>query len=112
MNSTYLNPIFILANEDLKRKMYGCILVVGGGMKFQGIGTWLQNRISLQIPYMFRAEQLDIITHPKEMDPSMTAWKGAAIMSCLESAQELWIQNTEWDKIGVKILRERAPFMW
>jgi actin-related protein 8 len=43
------------ATEDLKRKMYGCILVVGGGMKFTGIGTWLQNRISLQIPYMFRA---------------------------------------------------------
>jgi actin-related protein len=43
------------ATEDLKRKMYGCILVVGGGMKFIGIGTWLQNRISLQIPYMFRA---------------------------------------------------------
>jgi actin-related protein 8 len=35
--------------------MYGCILVVGGGMKFIGIGTWLQNRISLQIPYMYRA---------------------------------------------------------
>lgn len=44
-----------LANEDLKRKMYGCILVVGGGMKFIGIGTWLQNRISLQIPYLYRA---------------------------------------------------------
>lgn len=43
------------ATEDLKRKMYGCILVVGGGMKFTGIGTWLQNRISLQIPYMYRA---------------------------------------------------------
>lgn len=42
----------------------------------------------------------------------MTAWKGAAIMSCLESAQELWIQNTEWEKIGVKILREKAPFIW
>jgi actin-related protein len=45
----------LLATEDLKRKMYGCILVVGGGMKFTGIGTWLQNRISLQIPYMYRA---------------------------------------------------------
>jgi len=98
--------------EDLKRKMYGCILVVGGGMKFTGIGTWLQNRISLQIPYMYRAEQLDIITTPKEMDPQMTAWKGAAIMSCLESAQELWIYPVEWEKTGVKILRERAPFMW
>lgn len=35
--------------------MYGCILVVGGGMKFSGIATWLQNRISLQIPYLYRA---------------------------------------------------------
>lgn len=47
--------VHITANEDLKRKMYGCILIVGGGMKFAGIATWLQNRISLQIPYVYRA---------------------------------------------------------
>lgn len=35
--------------------MYSCIIIVGSGMKFQGIGMWLHNRISLQIPYMFRA---------------------------------------------------------
>lgn len=35
--------------------MYSCVLVVGSGMKFQGIGMWLHNRISLQIPYMYRA---------------------------------------------------------
>lgn len=62
--------------------------------------------------HILLAEQLDIITTPKEMDPQMTAWKGAAIMSCLESAQELWIYPVEWEKLGVKILRERAPFMW
>ncbi|XP_046593472.1 actin-related protein 8 isoform X1 [Neodiprion virginianus] len=101
-----------ITTDDLKRKMYSCILVVGSGMKFQGIGMWLHNRISLQIPYMYRAEQLDIITQPKEMDPGMTAWKGAAILSCLESAQELWIGRQEWEQIGVRILRERAPFMW
>lgn len=43
------------ATDDLKRKMYSCVLVVGSGMKFQGIGMWLHNRISLQIPYMYRA---------------------------------------------------------
>ncbi|XP_068084307.1 actin-related protein 8 isoform X2 [Anabrus simplex] len=112
LDQAVLQSIDRCPTEDLKRKMYGCILVVGGGMKFTGIGTWLQNRISLQIPYMFRAEQLDIITTPKEMDPQITAWKGAAIMSCLESAQELWIYPSEWEKIGVKILRERALFMW
>lgn len=76
------------------------------------IGTWLQNRISLQIPYLYRAEQLDIITNPREMDSSMVAWKGACIMSCLETAQELWIEAGEWQKYGVKVLRERAPFTW
>lgn len=50
--------MFNSATEDLKRKMYGCILVVGGGMKFSGIATWLQNRISLQIPYLYRAGKI------------------------------------------------------
>lgn len=101
-----------VANDDLKRKMFGCILVVGGGMKFPGIGKWLQNRVGLQIPYLYRSEQLDIVMSPKDMDPAMTAWKGAAVMSCLESAPELWIQTNEWSKFGVRILREKAPFMW
>ncbi|RZC36664.1 actin-related protein 8, partial [Asbolus verrucosus] len=110
LDQAVLQSIDRCPNEDLKRKMYGCILIVGGGMKFSGIGTWLQNRISLQIPYLYRAEQLDIITNPRDMDPAMVAWKGACIMSCLETAHELWILATEWEKYGVRILRERAPF--
>ncbi|XP_051170338.1 actin-related protein 8 [Leptopilina boulardi] len=112
LDHAVLQSIDRCPTEDLKRKMYSCVLIVGSGMKFQGIGMWLHNRISLQIPYMYRAEQLDIITQPKEMDPGMTAWKGAAILSCLESAQELWISRQEWERSGVRLLRERAPFMW
>lgn len=46
------------------------------------------------------------------MDSSMIAWKGASILSCLETAHELWISRAEWEKYGVRILRERAPFTW
>lgn len=112
LDQAVLQSIDRCPNEDLKRKMYGCILIVGGGMKFQGIATWLQNRISLQIPYVYRAEQLDIIINPRDMDSAMVAWKGASIMSCLETAQELWIPVREWEKYGVRMLRERAPFTW
>ncbi|KAJ6636054.1 Actin-related protein 8 [Pseudolycoriella hygida] len=112
LDQAVLQSIERCPNDELKRKMYGCILVVGGGMKFIGIGKWLQNRVGLQIPYLFRSEHLDIVTSPKEMDPAMTAWKGAAVMSCLESAPELWIQSSEWQKCGLRILREKAPFMW
>lgn len=112
LDQAILQSIDRCPTEDLKRKMYGCILVVGGGMKFSGIGTWLQNRISLQIPYLYRAEQLDIITNPRDMDSAMIPWKGACIMSCLETAHELWIHSSEWKKVGVRVLRERAPFTW
>ncbi|XP_015184816.1 PREDICTED: actin-related protein 8 [Polistes dominula] len=112
LDHAILQSIDRCPSEDLKRKMSSCILVVGSGMKFQGIGMWLHNRISLQIPYMYRTETLDIITQPKEMDPGITTWKGAAILSCLESALELWIGRQEWERFGVRILRERAPFLW
>ncbi|XP_050454299.1 actin-related protein 8 isoform X3 [Cataglyphis hispanica] len=112
LDQAILQSIERCSNEDFKRKMYSCVLVVGSGLKFKGIGTWLRNRISLQTPYMYRPEQLDIITQPKDMDPGMTTWKGAGILSCLESAQELWIARTEWHRWGVRILRERSPFLW
>lgn len=44
----------VSATEDMKRKMYNCILVVGGGMKFNGIATYLQNRLHLQVPFAYR----------------------------------------------------------
>lgn len=48
----------------------------------------------------------------QDMDPRMTSWKGAAILASLDTAQELWIRPNEWQQNGVKILRERAPFVW
>ncbi|KAL0280350.1 UNVERIFIED_CONTAM: hypothetical protein PYX00_001668 [Menopon gallinae] len=112
LDQAVLQSIDRCPSEDVKRKMYGCILIVGSGMKFHGISKWLQNRIALQTPYLYRSEQVYIITNAKEMDSGMTCWKGAAILSCLESAQELWVYPAEFEKWGVKILRERAPFMW
>ena len=48
----------------------------------------------------------------QDLDPQLTSWKGASILSCLDTTQELWIRNKEWNRFGVKILRERAPFYW
>lgn len=96
----------------MKKKMLSSILLVGGSVKFSGIDKWLQLRLQNQLPATQKSEHIEIITSAKEMDPAMTTWKGAAIMSCLESASELWISKTDWDRQGVKVLRERAPFTW
>lgn len=112
LDAAILQSIDRCPSEELKRKMYSNILIVGGGSKIEGLSTWLQNRLSLQIPYNYKSEQLEIVTSPKDIDPETIVWKGAAVMSCLESAVELWISQTDWNKHGLKILRERAPFIW
>lgn len=112
LDQAILQSIERCPNDEMKRKMYSCILVIGGGMKFKGIGKWLQNRLALQIPYAFRPEQIDVITSPKDLEPSYVTWKGGAIMASLESAPELWITRADWEKYGLKVLREKAPFMW
>ncbi|CAL4167632.1 unnamed protein product, partial [Meganyctiphanes norvegica] len=112
MEQAILTSIERCPSEEIKRKMYGSILIVGGGAKFDNIGKWLQSRLALQIPVAFRPEQIEIFTRAKDMDPCMTMWKGAALMTCLEGSHELWIQQAEWNKHGLKILREKCPFIW
>lgn len=112
LDMAVLQSIERCGGEEQKRKMYSTILIVGGGLKFDGIGQWLQSKLSLHIAYANKPDQMDIITSPKESDPEITTWRGAAILASLETAQELWITSEEWKKHSVTILRERALFMW
>lgn len=113
LDQAILQSIAHCTNDEVKRKMYSCILVVGGSIKFSGIKKWLQNRLALQIPYNFRgADQLDFVNSPKDMDAANVTWKGSAVMSCLESSGELWITMEEYQRYGIKVLREKVPFIW
>ncbi|ALC49328.1 Arp8 [Drosophila busckii] len=94
-------------NYETRRKMFGAILLVGSSAKTKGLTAWLEQRIMAQVP-----TGLEVNVFTKGMDVGMVAWKGAAIMSVLESARELWITRTEWQRYGLRILRERSPFLW
>lgn len=52
------------------------------------------------------------VLFPQEMDPRIVAWKGGAVLSILDSAQELWVTEQEWNIIGVRALREKSLFVW
>lgn len=136
LDAAVLQSIERCGSDELKRKMYGAVLVVGGGLRFAGAGKWLAGRLALQTPFMFRsvdgagggsgtgggassaggngsAATPDVVTFgAKDGEPVATAWRGAAIMVGLESAPELFIKAADWQKFGVRVLREKAPFMW
>ncbi len=99
-------------SDEAKRKMFGNILLVGGGAKIPGLEAYLSSRLALQVPAQFRGEAMEVTANAKDAPADVTCWRGAAVMATLETAQELWITPAEWRKLGQKMLRERAPFPW
>ena len=55
---------------------------------------------------------IEIISSPKDLDPQIVTWKGAAILAGLESSNELWISGKEWSSWSIRILKEKAMFNW
>lgn len=112
IDSAILQSIEHLSNDDLKKKMYNCILLIGGGSKIPGLAKWLQNKIRQSIPPIYRTENIDIVNTVKDGDPGNVVWRGAALMTSLESAEELWVTKEDWNQNGVRVLREKVPFIW
>ncbi|XP_077134445.1 actin-related protein 8 [Ranitomeya variabilis] len=114
LDKAILHSIDCCTSDDTKKKMYSSILVVGGGLKFHKAQQFLRHRILNKMPPSFRrmVENVEVITRPKDMDPRLIAWKGGAVLACLDTTQELWIYQREWQRFGVRMLRERAAFVW
>ncbi|EDX02655.1 actin-related protein 8 isoform X1 [Drosophila yakuba] len=108
LDQAVIQAISRLSNYETKRKMFGSILLVGSSAKLPGLAAWLEHRISQQV--QSTGTEVNVLT--KGMDAGMVAWKGAAIMSVLESARELWISQHDWQRHGLRVLRERSPFLW
>ncbi|XP_017011227.2 actin-related protein 8 [Drosophila takahashii] len=108
LDQAVIRSISRLSSGETRRKMFGSILLVGSSAKLPGLAAWLEHRISQQI----QPTDTEVNVFTKGMDAGMVAWKGAAIMSVLESARELWISQHDWQRHGLRILRERSPFLW
>ncbi|XP_019728685.1 actin-related protein 8 [Hippocampus comes] len=114
LDKAILHSIDCCASDETKRKMYSSILVVGGGLMFHGAQEFLLHRIINKMPPSFRrlVDSVEVITRPKDMDPRLISWKGGAVLACLDTTQEMWIHQREWQRFGVRMLRERAAFVW
>jgi len=51
----------------MKKRMYSCIVVVGGGLMFPGAQSWLQYLVWTHMPSHMRLalDTMDVITKPK-----------------------------------------------
>lgn len=51
---------------------------------------------AIATPLVENMEKVQIIPPPKEVDPRVVAWKGAAVLGKMDGASELWVTPSDW----------------
>lgn len=62
-------------------------------------------------------EKVQIIPPPKDVDPKVLAWKGAAVLGKMDGVSDLWITSDDWvsNSLGCLVLRDSFPpkgYLW
>jgi len=62
---------------------------------------WFLNRNASRLqaiatPLVPGMDKVQIIPPPKEVDPRVLAWKGAAVLGKMDSVSDLWLTPIDW----------------
>jgi len=103
-------------STEVKRRLYGTILLIGGGAHTEGLAHYLEWRIAccwkLAEDSAEGIERVEVVKLPAGTEPQALAWHGAALLPKLESGRTLWILNDEWLRRGALAAREVCAFPW
>jgi actin-related protein 8 len=98
--------------DDKIRKYLQAVLVIGGTAHIPGMGHALESRLqAIATPLVQNMEKVQIIPPPKEVDPRVLAWKGAAVLGKMDSVSDLWVTKADWDILGMRGLKERCFYL-
>lgn len=51
---------------------------------------------AIATPLVPNMEKVQIIPPPKDVDPRMLAWKGAAVLGKMDGVADLWVTAADW----------------
>ncbi|KAI6164647.1 hypothetical protein EDD17DRAFT_1561775 [Pisolithus thermaeus] len=98
--------------DDRIRKYLQAVLVVGGSAHIPGMAHALESRLqAIATPLVPNMEKVQIIPPPKDVDPKVLAWKGAAVLAKMDSVADLWLTCADWDMLGMRGLKERCFYL-
>jgi hypothetical protein len=87
---------------DLRKDLYGNIVLAGGSTMFPGINTRLEKEmIQLAPPTM----KIKVIAPPER---KYSVWIGGSILASLSTFQNMWITKEEYDEAGPAIVHRKC----
>jgi actin-related protein len=83
---------------DLRRDLYGNIVLSGGSTMYPGLKERLTKEIKEQIPGNV---EVKIIAPPERM---YSVWIGGSILSSLKTFQRMWVTRREYKQMGPQVI--------
>ncbi|KAJ6561856.1 actin 1 [Mycena capillaripes] len=87
---------------DLRRELYGNIVLSGGSTMFPGIADRMQKELSMLAPPSVKVK----IYAPPERKYSV--WIGGSILTSLSTFQNIWCSKQEYDESGPGIIHRKC----
>ncbi|KAI0640783.1 actin-like ATPase domain-containing protein [Trametes meyenii] len=98
--------------DEKIRKYLQAVLVVGGTALVPGMAHALESRLqAIATPLVPNMEKVQIIPPPKDVDPRVLAWKGAAVLGKMDGVADLWVAPADWELFGMRALKERCFYL-
>jgi actin beta/gamma 1 len=87
---------------DIRKDLYGNVVMSGGSTMFEHIPTRLQKEIKALAPDSITVK---IIAPPER---KYSVWIGGSILSSLSTFEEMWISKNEYDEAGPAIVHRKC----
>ncbi|CAJ1370876.1 unnamed protein product [Effrenium voratum] len=89
-------------NVDIRRELYGNVVLAGGGSLFPGLERRLQMELASLAP---PSTEVKVLCPPER---KYSAWIGGSILTSLSTFQQMWISRAEYDESGPSIVHRKC----
>ncbi|KAH8235482.1 hypothetical protein KR032_001275, partial [Drosophila birchii] len=87
---------------DIRKDLYGNIVLSGGSTMFPGIVNRMQKEITTLAP---SAVKLKVIAPPER---KYSVWIGGSILGSMDTFRQMWITKEEYDEVGPSIVHRKC----
>ena len=91
---------------DIRRELYGNLVVTGGNSLFAGFTDRLQKKLTELTTQNMKVK---LIAPQSSIERRFSSWIGGSILACLGSFQQMWMSRQEYDEHGAILVERKCP---
>jgi len=92
------------------RDLLGSIMLVGGASATPGLSTYLEEALQGILPGY--AKDIIVNRPPRELDPQVVVWKGAAVFGRMTRTNDSWVTPFLYERLGERVLAHKLMWAW